>query len=126
MELKYACVCDYAILDKMDKLSILGIFDGITSVQFPATHSRMFFVALFQAHPSEVGNHPIKITLVNADGEQIIDPFEQEIIAAWNILNCNLLIEMLGITFPTEGLYAFDIVLDNRHVGSVPISLRSS
>ena len=113
-------------MDKMEKLSILGIFDSITTLQFPATHSRMFFVALFQAHPSEIGNHPVKITLVNADGEPIINPFEQEIVAARNILNCNLLIEMLGITFPTEGIYSFDIVLDNRHVGSVPVSLRSS
>ncbi|HAG11183.1 MAG TPA: hypothetical protein DCK76_07360 [Desulfotomaculum sp.] len=126
MELKYACVCDYAIMDKMDKLSILGMFDGITSLQFPATHSRMFFVALLQAHPSEIGNHPVRITLVNADGEQVIDPFEQEITATRDILNCNLLIEMVGITFPTEGTYSFDIILDNRHVGSVPIALRSS
>jgi hypothetical protein len=72
MNIDFAVVCDYAIIDRFGKLSVLGIFQHIWVSQFPTVHPRMHLVIRLKGARTEIGEHKVKIRLTNQDGKEVI------------------------------------------------------
>ena len=58
-------------MDGSGKLNILGVFDHIAVVDFPARHERMCLVMRFRAGPAETVGHHIDVVIVDPTLEEI-------------------------------------------------------
>ena len=71
MKLDLALIADAATVDGSGKLNILGVFDHIAVMDFPARHERMCLVMRFRARRSESGEHQIDVVILDPSGEEI-------------------------------------------------------
>jgi hypothetical protein len=118
MKLKYSFVCDYANVSMQGNLNASSIFTNISASAFPATLSRFFFVASIAFHRSEVGKHKFRLSFVDQDGKDVINPIAGELEATPQSLNANIIIELNAIKLSNPGTYQFDLTVDNNHIGS--------
>lgn len=129
MKLDFAVVCDYAIVDQYGKLSVLGIFQHIWVAQFPAVHPRLYLVLRLRGKRTQVGEHPVRIRLVDGDGTEVMSgngsvtlaepPAGVTEVEAGAIL-------VFDVPFAHPGRYVFEITLDNAVEGSVPLTVAQS
>ncbi len=65
--IKWAELCDHVLVESSGKISVIGMFDGITARSFPAEHPDLWVVVKFEGFPGEkVG---MEIDFVGPDGE---------------------------------------------------------
>ena len=122
MTVDFAFLCDAATADP--KLNILGQFDVIRARSFPATHPRMVVVVRLEGHLTEAGGHNLNLALVDDDGAEILErrldlPFQVPPRGG----KCNIITELNGVTFPRPGRYSVEVLVDGRHLKSVPLLL---
>ncbi len=130
MEIDLALLADAATIDASGKLSILGIFDRIGVVQFPAQHGRVTLVLRFTAGTSEIGSHEVQSRMSDPRGEEVLSlngemqlaggPSLGEGIRVPHILNLD------GLVFTSPGMYSFDVKVDGEHHVSLPLSVEGS
>ncbi len=72
MNLALAVVCDHALIDQGGKLSVIGIFERIWVERFPAVHPRLHLVLRLKGRRTEIGDHPIVITLRDEAGREAL------------------------------------------------------
>lgn len=73
MNVKLAAICDYALVDKDNKLSMMGMFDIINVGKLPVTHPQFFFVAIFDVGEMDHGREfDIEFFFNDADGKVIV------------------------------------------------------
>jgi hypothetical protein len=128
MMIDLAIVADAATVDAAGKLNILGIFDRITSPQFPAPPLRISLVLRFNAAISEAGSHGVNIRLkgptgqeiFRLDGEMVMTP---AIGSGEDGIHLPQVLNMDGIVFERAGRYAFDVSIDGEHHVSVPLNV---
>lgn len=107
-------ICDQIIEDKFtNKKSLIGIFNNIGSANFPCRHPQiMVFVSLTEGH----GDYQSRVRIVNeTTGESVAEanvPIQFPDIHAVLELNFNL----VGIQFPTPGLYSIEFYCDDALV----------
>ncbi len=129
MQIDLATVCDYAIIDQYGKLSILGIFSHIWVGQFPAVHPRLHLVLHLKGRRTEIGEHTVRIRLVDDAGKEILNgdgtvnfnepPAGVVEIAAGTVL-------VFDVPFPHPGKYHFDILVDDDVRTEIPITVAQS
>jgi len=127
MEIDLAFLADAATIDASGKLNILGIFDRIGVVQFPAQHGRVTLVLRFTAGTSEIGSHEVHIRMSDPGGAEVLSlngemqlvggPSARDIIRVPHILNLD------GLVFTRPGIYNFDVKVDGEHHVSLPLSV---
>ena len=127
MEIDLALLADAATIDASGKLNILGIFDRIGVVQFPAQHGRVTLVLRFTAGTSEIGSHEVHIRMSDPGGAEVLSlngemqlvggPSARDIIRVPHILNLD------GLVFTRPGIYNFDVKVDGEHHVSLPLSV---
>ena len=121
----FAVLADYALIDQQGKLSVLGIFQHVWVSTFPAMHPRTHLVLRVRGSRFEVGDHPIRIRLVDDQGTQLMGgegavhfgaapPGVVEIEAG--------AVLVFDVPLPRPGIYAFEIMLDDGEVTRVPLS----
>ncbi len=130
MEIDLALLADAATIDASGKLNILGIFDRIGVVQFPAQHGRVTLVLRFTAGTSEIGSHDVHIRMSDPGGAEVLSlngemqlvggPSPQDGIRVPHILNLD------GLVFTRPGMYSFDVKVDGEHHVSLPLSVEGS
>jgi hypothetical protein len=52
--LKWTLIADYALVDSMGKLSVVGIFDKLWAPVFPSLHPVLFLVAAWAGMPNQL------------------------------------------------------------------------
>jgi len=129
MKLEFAVVCDYALVDQYGKLSVLGIFQHIWVAQFPAVHPRLHLVLRLKGKRTEVGEHPVRIRLCDANGMEVLSGTGTVVFAepaagiteveAGAVLTCD-------VPFSHAGRYAFEIAVDGDQQATVPITVAQS
>ena len=72
MNVDFAVVSDYALVDQAGKISVLGIFQHIWVQQFPAMHPRLHLVLRLKGKRTEIGEHPVQIRLVDDRDTEIL------------------------------------------------------
>jgi hypothetical protein len=124
VNLALAVVCDHALIDQSGKLSVIGIFERIWVERFPAVHPRLHLVLRLKGRRTEIGDHPIVITLRDDTGHEVLrgegavqigePPAGVTEVEAGAVLAFDVPLERAGV-------YTFDITVDGEHQAAVPI-----
>jgi len=125
VQVDFAVLADYALIDQHGKLSVLGIFQHVWVAGFPAVHPRTHLVLRVRGRRSEVGDHPIRIRFVDDQGAELIGgegtvhfgppPPGVTDIEAGAVL-------VFDVPLPRPGTYAFEILVDGGSPVRVPLS----
>lgn len=126
MNIDFAVVCDYALIDRFGKLSVLGIFQHIWVSQFPTVHPRLHLVIRLKGARTEIGEHKVQIRLTNQDGKEIITGdgtvnFAEPPAGVLEVEAGAVLV--FDVPFETAGKYQFDVAIDSQTRATVPITV---
>lgn len=126
MDVELAVVADAANVSQEGKLNILGVFDTIWAREFPVRHASMVFVLRVRADFTDQGTHQLQVRLMDADGKQLFKaegPLQLPTAAPGRSSKPQIIIGLNGVTFDKPGDYSFEVMVDGRHLKSVPLSL---
>ena len=124
MNVELFALCD-AAADYNGKLSILGAFDAIWARTVPAVHPQCAVALRMRFSKIEEGNHKVRILIVDADGQEVVKPFETSANIKYreniNSIAANMILNLHGIKFPGFGEYSIDLTVDGKHEASLPL-----
>lgn len=125
MQVDFAVLADYALIDQHGKLSVLGIFQHVWVAAFPAVHPRTHLVLRVRGRRTEVGQHPIRIRFVDDAGSELMGgegtvhfgepPAGVTEIEAGAVL-------VFDVPLPRPGVFGFEISVDGGTAIRVPLS----
>ena len=129
MNVDFAVVCDYAIVDQYGKLSVLGMFQHIWVAQFPTLHPRLHLVVRLRGRRTEVGEHQLAIRLTDPDHEEVLTgsgavTFNEPPAGVLEIEAGTIL--AFDIPFKQAGRYEFEVTVDGELERTVPITVSQS
>jgi len=121
----FAVLADYALVDQHGKLSVLGIFQHVWVQSFPAVHPRTHLVIRVRGRRTEVGNHPVRIRFVDETGNALVGgagaiQFGEPPAGVTEIEAGAVLV--FDVPLPRAGQYAFEILLDGMAAMRVPLT----
>jgi hypothetical protein len=126
MNIEVFALCD-AATDYGGKLNLLGTFDRISARKFPAVHPQCAIALRLRFTKIEEGEHRIKITLVDEDGQPVFPGLDGKVgirMAPRDQSVCaNLVLNMGNMKFDKPGQYSLDLAVDSRHEKSLPLTL---
>lgn len=110
-----AVLADEANVSQEGKLNLMGIFDRIGAAEFPVVHPRLVFAFRVEAEFADSGRaYPVAVSMEDADGQTLFDA-EGQIVAPHvlpgEFATANQLFQMVGVQFPSPGLYRFVVRL---------------
>lgn len=124
MDVDLAVIADAANVSQEGKLNILGVFDTIWAREFPCRHAVMVFVLRVRADFTDKGAHQLEIRLMDADGAQLFKaegPLNVPGGPPGRPIKPHVIMGLGGISFPRAGDYSFEVMIDGRHLKSVPL-----
>ena len=124
MNIDFAVVCDYALVDQFGKLSVIGLFQHIWVQKFPTIHPRLHLVIRLKGTRTEVGQHDVRIRLLNEDDEESISGegkvnFPEPAAGVLEVEAGAVL--AFDVPFQKQGQYRFQIDVDSEAQTVVPI-----
>lgn len=124
MDVEIFALCD-AATDSAGKLNILGAFDKVGAQSLPVVYPRCSVALRIRFDRIEHGIHRIRINVVDADGQSIMSPFDNEINVTFpgemQSLCANIVLQINGLKFEKLGEFAVDLAIDGRHEKSLPV-----
>jgi hypothetical protein len=128
MEVTFLQVAEYANFTEDHKLNVVGIFNNISALKFPAVHPEMHLVAQMTAQAPEYGRRfKLGIKLLNEDASQEIICFSADstVPAGGKGLpvNMNFNFRLVNTKFDTPGTYEFSLLIDDDLKGTLPIEV---
>lgn len=126
MNVDFAVVSDYALVDQAGKISVLGIFQHIWVQHFPAMHPRLHLVLRLKGRRTEIGEHPVQIRLLDERDTEILGGsgtvnFAEPPAGVTDIEAAAILV--FDVPFPHPGIYRFAITVDGVAAAAVPITV---
>lgn len=126
MKIEFAVCCDYAIIDRLGKLSVLGIFQHIWVGRFPAVHPRLHLVLRLKGRRTEIGEHAIRIRLLDPDGGEVMSgngtvTFNEPPAGVLEIEAGAVL--AFDVPFQVPGRYRFEITIDGEIMTDLPLTV---
>ena len=120
----FAVLADYALIDQQGKLSVLGIFQHVWVVAFPAVHPRTHLVLRVKGRRTEIGEHRIRIRFADNTGKELMGgegtvQFGEPPAGITEVEAGAVLV--FDVPLPEPGNYAFEITLADN-VLRVPLS----
>ncbi len=124
MQLDFAVLADYALIDQHGKLSVLGIFQNVWLAGFPAVHPRTHLVLRVRGRRTEIGTHQISIRFVDEAGVEHLGgegtvQFGEPPAGVTEVEAGAVLV--FDIPLPHAGNYWFEIGLDGVQAARVPL-----
>jgi len=125
LQVDFAVLADYALIDQHGKLSVLGIFQHVWVEQFPAVHPRTHLVVRVRGRRTEIGSHHIRIRFVDEHGQELLGgdgtvQFGEPAAGVTEVEAGAVLV--FDVPLPAAGHYAFDITLAGNPAVRVPLS----
>jgi len=125
VQVDFAVLADYALIDQHGKLSVLGIFQHVWVGSFPAIHPRTHLVLRVRGRRTEIGQHPIRIRFVDDAGAELMGgegtvQFGEPPAGVTEIEAGAVLV--FDVPLPRPGVYAFEISMANSPPIRVPLS----
>ena len=114
-------LCDYALVAKDNKLSIMGIFDEFRAEKFPTGFIDKFLVATINGELSTPYKLIIELQRDN-NGHNLLNPTNVNATTSSNGKN-NLIIRLTNVGFEKEGDYYFKIYDGKDVVGSTHLKV---
>jgi len=129
MDIQIATLCDFAA-DYNGKLVISGTFDALAARAVPVVHPQCALAMRFCFTQEDEGRHKMSITVINEDGEALdpknmpIEPeFEVRIPDNIPFLTRNVVMNLQGLRFPSDGIYSVDIGCDGELIQRLPLRI---
>jgi uncharacterized protein DUF6941 len=125
MKLNFAVLADH-VSNAGGKLFISGTFDVFSVTALPAALPAVGLAIKVEGSHGEVGKHNLSVTLRDEDGGSIVPSMEMEFpIAAGAFVkgappSFQAAMNISGLNFVKAGTYDFEIMVDGRHMGSIP------
>jgi hypothetical protein len=126
MQVEILALCDFA-QDAMGKLNIVGAFDAITVREFPSSHPLMCVAARIRFQVYELGNHAVRMELVDGAGDRLAPPLD----GAMNVDGiggdsacANLALNVMNLRVEREGSWKLVLSIDGQERASVPLYIR--
>src|SRR3954469_4741585 len=116
MQVNLLVLCHAADVSRDGKLNTLGGFDSIHAASFPLTYPTMVLVVRLEAHPTEAGDHRMKLQLQDEDGRDVVPPLQGEFptgappFAGVPLRTAPLILQMHGVRFERPGHYSFELL----------------
>ncbi len=124
MDIQVAALCDSAA-DYNGKLCVLGAFDTIFTQSLPAMHPHCAIALRLCFKPEDDHKIKLRIALINADGADVIPPFEPVIEVPVPpeafFITRNLVLNLQRLSFQEEGQYSVDIRAEGEILRRVPL-----
>ncbi len=125
MQVDFAVLADYALIDQHGKLSVLGIFQHVWVGAFPAVHPRTHLVLRVRGRRTEIGQHPIRIRFVDDAGSELLGgegnvQFGEPPAGVTEIEAGAVLV--FDVPLPHPGPYWFEIIMDDGEPVRIPLS----
>ncbi|HKC14595.1 MAG TPA: hypothetical protein VKC89_01360 [Patescibacteria group bacterium] len=111
-------LCDYAIIARDGKLSINGIFDEVRLQKLPGGLARAFFVATIQGQPRT--SYKLELKFQYKD-QNIMPPHNINTVETGSNGKNNIVVELMGVTFPKEGDYELKIYHGDDVIGTTTL-----
>jgi hypothetical protein len=114
-------ICDYTIRDgETGKVSVVGIFDQIRAVEFPAVHPG-FFVYVNMADAE--GEYKMGLELLHSGSMKRIGYGAQSVTYPDRLVGAELVFDLRGLVFDEPGMYEFRVWANDHHIGGKPFRL---
>lgn len=123
MKIKYSFICEATNVSQNGNLNVLGIFRNISSLTFPFTFPKLFYVASIEFLPDEIGTHHFKLNFINDDGQHILTPLQGEIHISEATQWSNLILGIENVVFSKPGTYEINMFIGNILVASENIAI---
>ena len=125
MNVELFVLCD-AATDYQGKLNILGTFDAIRAKETPVAYPSCTVALRMRFREAEEGEHKIRISIADEDGNAIIKPVEANInvrikSSPLSSIATNIVLNLQRLQFPKYGEYSIDLAIDGRHEASLPL-----
>ena len=119
--LVHTILCDDVRQEMGGKFSLMGLFETISAVTFPAIHPRF---AIMNEWSGGRGEFTAKIRLLAPDRKTVISESEAKL-ALFNETQHHRDISLrFNTTFPAPGTYWIEMLLDNEQIALVPLSVQ--
>lgn len=126
MNVEAFLLCD-AATDQRGKLNVLGAFDTIWAKQLPITHPACSIALRIRFETSECGEHPVKIQIIDQDGNRAGPKLEGNINVrageGRGSTITNLILNIQGLKFEGYGEYRIDLIIDNQKIADLPFAV---
>ena len=126
MNVELFALCDYA-QEEGGKLSILGLFDTLCAQEFPATHPLFCVAARLRFPVYELGSHEIRFAIRDAEGRDLLPPFEGSISVdgiGIDSAASNIALRLANVPLPGESSWRAILFVDGAEVAHTPLYLR--
>ena len=127
MNIELFVLADYAA-DQGGKLTIVGIFDTIAGSKMPIVHPHVSVAVKMRFQSIEAGSKRARVTLSDPDGKQILPsidlPLEVQMGPNQHTCTKQIVANIGGLKIDAPGDYSFDLAIDGRHEGSIPLFVR--
>jgi hypothetical protein len=124
-----AVAADYANVASDGKLNIMGIFQEVTPVAFPAAVSQMYLVISWDAGPAEFGSHKrVTVTYMGPDPTQKVS-FDAQIVVPeaarpGERAVFHQILDIKGLPIFTSGPHAIYVLSGGEEKARVPLYVR--
>ena len=124
MQLDFAVLADYALIDQHGKLSVLGLFQNVWLSGFPAVHPRTHLVLRVRGRRTEIGTHMIRIRFIDEEGVEHLGgegtvEFGEPPAGVIEVEAGAVLV--FDVPLPQAGNYWFEIAIDGEQAARVPL-----
>lgn len=127
MKVRFVALADYSNTSLEGKLNILGVFDIIYSLEFPAIHNEMQLVMRFEADMTERGQQKeVEVRLIDDQGEVLLrlgGNLSVPTSKSGESIISNQVLIFQGAVFPRPGNYQFDIYIEGIKKGETPLKV---
>lgn len=124
MEIQVATLCDSAA-DYNGKLCVLGAFDTIFAKSLPVVHPQCAIALRLCFKPEDDKVFKLKISLIDADGNDVIPAFEPTIEIQMPpeayFMTRNLVMNLQRLTFKETGQFSVDVGCAGEILRRVPL-----
>jgi len=128
MDIQIATLCDFAA-DYNGKMVISGTFDTLAGQAMPLVHPSCVLAMRICITPEDSGQHKFTVNIIDADGNPLDEkmPIEADmpidLPANVPFMTRNLILNLQGLKFPTDGVYYVDLSIDEELVSRVPLRI---
>jgi hypothetical protein len=120
--LQFSVVCDDVRREDNGKFMLVGIFEAINAVKFPATHNTLFVANRWCKGE---GSFTQKIRIINTKDKGLIFQTEEQPFQLSDIDAHHTIISRFNnLIFPDPGKYWVEIFLNNELMLNYPIMLK--
>jgi hypothetical protein len=127
MKTEIFTLCD-AATEQQGKLNLLGSFDHLHAREEPISHPGCALALKLRFTRIEEGNHKIKITFGDEDGNLVMPTLEAPVIVrvapGENTVIAHLILNIQQLKLPKFGEYSIDLAVDGRAESALPLYVR--